>query len=134
MALESQRRVRKGVHSECSGRVHDVSAKCHAAERCQLSRGLRSECLWDPHCQSWLICSSLCCAPAVGLSPLHYSECLSAPANPSPCVDGGAGKRSVPFLPVLGQKWMGEMRLLIFLLCTGSEIAVLLCTLSGREL
>lgn len=105
MALESQRRVRKGVHSECSGRVHDVSAKCHALERCQLSRGPRSAC--GTHCRCWLLSSSPHCAPAaegsaVALSPMDYSVCLSVPANPTPGDAGGAGKRSVRFLPMLG--------------------------------
>lgn len=59
---------------------------------------------------------------------------VSAPAGASPGVADNAGKRSIPSLPELGQKWIEEMRLLSFPLYAGSEIAVLLYTLSGREL
>lgn len=138
MALESQRRVRKGAHSECSGGVHYVSAKCCAAERHQLSRGPSSECLQDTCCCCWSFSFAHHCAPsaegvAAGLSPLENSVGLSAPANPSGGASG-AEKRSIPLLPGLKQKWVEQNRLLSFPLYADSEIAVLLYKLSGREL
>lgn len=64
------------------------------------------------------LCSS-CGTESIGLLSVSVS-----PAHPAPGAAGGVWRRSVPFLPVLGQNWIGEMRLLSFPLHAVSEIAV----------
>lgn len=104
-----------------------MSAKCHAVERCQLSRSLRSAC--GTH-----TASAGCSPHPMVLQLWDWVHWTTHCDNPSPAVTGGAEKRSIPSLPELGQKWIEEMRLLSFPLYAGSEIAVLFYILSGREL
>lgn len=75
-----------------------------------------------------VVCTPLC-SSCKGCSsrPDSLDHSVSAPVNPSP---GSA----TPILPRLRQKWVEKNRLLSFLLCADSEIAVLLYNLNGREL
>lgn len=125
-------KAKEGWGRECSGMLHNV---------CQMS--CSREVPAEQESEEWVpVGLTLPVLVALLLTP-RCSSCgtqstgplsVSVPDNPSPGVTGSAGKRSTPSLPELGQKCIEEMRLLSFPVCAGSEIAVLLYTLSGREL